>query len=511
MTLLLPAASAQGLPLVRQAKLLEEKGRWYEACCIYDELLSKDRNQFDLREAYRNCLRRFRQQRRLQDGALQSVLAKRTREKSLQLYDQVLDTVLGNYVERDRIDLTALFQQGIKELQNALQEPLFRNRYLARASTAARVEFENRLAGWAGERVLDRIHATRLLRQVIQAAAVLRLPAGVVALECACGACNSLDEYSLYLAPHRYAHAAIALKNKFVGIGIELTVSNRHLEIARVYKKSPAAEAGLARGSRIVRIDGTWLDPAAPDVAAERLRGEAGSDVELEVILPGDKTARMFKIKRRDVQPTSVDAELRGDKGGEYIGYIRIHNFQESTALEVREALMGWRGMPLRGVILDLRGNPGGLFKSALAVAELFLPEGVIVYTHSQLREFNRTYKSHNADPFLYREIILLVDGETASAAEIVVGALKDNHKALVIGHPTYGKGSIQCVIPLEGGPGGLRLTVAKFSTPARVAFSGVGILPDRVVSEGDGDLALKVAEELLRADSAMPMPMMLR
>jgi carboxyl-terminal processing protease len=207
-----------------------------------------------------------------------------------------------------------------------------------------------------------------------------------------------------------------------------------------------------------------------------------------------------------------VDAELRGDKGGDYIGYIRIHNFQESTATEVRDALMGWRGMPLRGVILDLRGNPGGLFKSALAVAELFLPEGVIVYTHSQLREFNRTYKSHNADPFLYRQIVVLVDGETASAAEIVVGALKDNGKALVVGHPTYGKGSIQCVIPLEGGPGGLRLTVAKFSTPARVAFSGVGILPDRLpVNDSDSDPALATAEALLREGMPMTMPMMLR
>ena len=515
MALFLPATPAQTVPLEQQAKILQRQGRWYEACCVYDELLSKDRNNLEWRNAYRACLRRFRQLRRLQDGALQSVLAKRPRNEALELYDQILATVLGNYVERDRVDLAVLFREGIEELRFALEEKVFQRKYLPRVPEAALQEFKSRLAGWATERVIDRVHATRLLRQVIQAAGAVRLPAGVVALECACGACNSLDEYSLYLAPHRYAHATMALKNRFVGIGVELIVSNRRLEIARVYKKSPAAEKGLVRGGRILRIDGQPVNPMAPDVAAERLRGEAGSEVELEVLLPGDKTARQLKVYRRDVQPTSVDAAQLGDKGGDYIGYIRIHNFQESTTQEVRDALTGWRGMPLRGVILDLRGNPGGLFKSALGVAELFLPEGVIVYTHSQLSAFNRTYKSHNADPFLYRQIIVLVDGETASAAEIVVGALKDNSKALVVGHPTYGKGSIQCVIPLEGGPGGLRLTVAKFSTPARVAFSGVGILPDRLpLNDTESDPALATAEHILRemmpTPTPMPMPMMI-
>ena len=509
MTFLVPAAPAQTAPLRKKALALENLGRWVEACGLYDELLGKDRNNPDLREAYRRCLRRFRQVRRFQDRALQTALARYATSQALDLYDQVVGTVLGNYVERDRVDLTFLFQNGIQEIRCALQEKLFVRQFLTRIAAAEVEAFKVRLAQLEGESVPHRGRARDLLRQLLQSGStLLRLPAGVLALECACGACNCLDEYSLYLAPHRYAHARAARKGKFVGIGIELAVVNQCLEIARVYKKSPAAEAGLVNGDRVIRIDGQRLDPMAPDVAAERLSGAAGTSVELEVLRRGQSLAQMVKIERQEVLATSVDAELR--RSGDYwVGYLRLYNFQESTLQEVKEALLQWQGMgmPLRGVILDLRGNPGGLFKSSLAVAELFLPEGILAHTQSPLRDFNRTYRAHNGSPCLL-PLVVLVDGETASAAEVLVGALKDNRRTeKVIGYPTYGKGSIQCVLPLEGWPGGVRLTVARFSSPARIPLSGRGILPDRLPEPGEGDTALKLAEQILRELLPQMMP----
>src|SRR5262249_40741403 len=151
--------------------------------------------------------------------------------------------------------------------------------------------------------------------------------------------------------------------------------------------------------------------------------------------------------------PASVDYERLGEMGP-YVGYLHIHNFQDSTLQEVKNALLYLQDMPLQGLIIDLRGNPGGLFKPALAVAALFLPDSVIVHTHSQLREFNRTSRAHNGNPFPL-PVVVLVDGETASAAEVLAGALKDNGRAIVVGTPTYGKGSIQSVIALDRAPGG--------------------------------------------------------
>jgi carboxyl-terminal processing protease len=512
--LILPNARAQtvsasplDLTKVReQADALKGKGRWFEACGLYDELLSRDRSNASLRESYRYCLRHFRQTRRLEDGSLQATLGRLTAARSLDLYDEVLRAVTENYVERERIDLAGLFRQGLEELRFALEEKTFLQKFLTQGSLPSLETFKARLSQWKSRKVPDLGRARRLLREVVQLGSQAGIMPGFIALECACGACNSLDEYSLYLAPRRFSHARTALRQKFVGIGLELVVADGKFEVGRVYRKSPAAVAGLTRGDRVTRIDGRKLDALAPDIAIERLLGETGTFVELEVIPRGATLAQAVKIERQEVLPNSVDHEKLEKPGemGSYVGYIRIHYFQESTLQEVKAALAEWAGLPLKGVILDLRGNPGGLFKSSLSVAEIFLPETVIAHTHSPLRDFNRTYRSNNGTPFVL-PLVVLIDGETASAAEVLAGALKDNRAATLVGSPTYGKGSIQCVIPLEQAPGGLRLTVARFSSPSRVPFAGRGILPDVPVSAGDGDMALQLADDILRRMNMMP------
>src|SRR5262249_25079419 len=496
-----------------RANYREEKGRGSEACSLYDELLSKDRNDPKLRESYRRCLRHFRQSRRLADDSLHTILAKMTPMQAKDLYEEILRKVTTSYAERERADLAILFQQGLQELRFALDEKVFVQRYLARAGLSGLETFKRRLARWEDEKVRDLNRAKGLLDEIMQSAWQIRIPPGVIALECACGGCNSLDEYSLYLAPSRFTQAETARKAKYVGIGIELTVVNQNFEVAGVHRKSPAAQMGLVKGDRLLRIDGQTLDPQAPDLAIERLRGEAGSFVEIEYLPSGQMMAVTASIERKEVLALSVDSGRTGTPG--YFGYLHIHNFQDSTLQEVRSALLelqSMSSMPLQGLIIDLRGNPGGLLKPALGVAELFLPEGVIVHTYGQARKANQVYRSHNENP-LSLPLVVLVDGETASAAEVVAGALKDNGRAIIIGQPTYGKGSVQGTIALENAPGGLRLTVAKFSFSSRVTFNGRGILPDRVVEDGEHDPALKSAveyleEQLERQRSPRPMTM---
>ena len=261
-----------------------------------------------------------------------------------------------------------------------------------------------------------------------------------------------------------------------------------------------AADKGLLKGDRIVRIDGMWVNPLAPDLAIERLLGEPGSFVELEYVRSGETMPVTEKIERQVVVPVSVEGKLRevpGDRNS-YIGELKIHNFQESTFQEVKDILAGWQTMSLRGIVIDLRGNPGGLLKPALQVAELFLPESVIVQTISRVPGLSRVYESHNMSPCPL-PLAVLVDGETASAAELLAGTLKDNRRAELIGTTTYGKHSIQNVYPLERGPGGLRLTVARFTSPSGSPFSSKGIPPNQIVTDPEA-MVLKAVEVILAA-----------
>lgn len=493
LALFMPLSRAAESPL-ELAQKHEKSGRWFEACCLYEEMLNKDRNQLDLRESYRRCLRQFRQQRRLDDPHLQATLGKLSAGEAGDLYEQILGMVGRYYADRERLDPTELFQQGMKEVREALDKKTLRLRHTLAPSDL--LSFRAALDTWASEKPTSRVDAGKVARRVILAASQQGLPAGVVALELACGAANSLDEYSLYLAPGRVGREQSLLANKTVGIGVELALTGQRLEVTRVYRKSPAAEAGLMKGDIIVRIDGRDIDPAAPDIAAERLLGDPGSAVEIEVLPRGPMVVETFKIKRQAVLPSSIDFEYRM---ASYIGYIQIHSFQKSTVQEVKTALASFQGNPLVGVILDLRGNPGGLLDAGMQVAELFLPESApLAHTTSPVKKLQGTFRSQNAAPML-APLAVLVDSDTASAAEVLAGALKDNQRAFIVGHTTYGKGSIQSVIPLERGPGGLKLTVAKFTTPLKLPVMGRGIVPTHPILDPDPEAAIKTAEGLLR------------
>jgi carboxyl-terminal processing protease len=526
-----PASGPRPAPrldsLRQKARDAEKRGAWLEACRCYDEILRRDRHHVPTRQAYQRCLRRLHIVYRHRDSSYRRLL-ELTPLQALEVYKQVVDVVGSTYVDRSKTSLNQLFRQGLQEVQLALDENVFRKEYLPTVKPAVLNAFKEKLATWPLTRITTPNEACDQIVAVVRAAQKEGIVSRVglctlFGLEFTAGACNALDEYTAFLPPAPFTVVQASLRGDLVGVGMELTVVDEKLYIGRVYAKGPAHELGLLPKDRVVRINKRDVGPLGAEKAAALLRGKPGSVVEVEIERSTDavKPRRVVKLVRRAVAVPSVEHEML-DLAGTPVGYVRISHFQESTLQEVKEALATLltpdtdlaRG-PMKGLILDLRGNPGGLFKSAVNVADLFLPGGVIVFTQSSIKEYNRPYKSETVNPLLL-PMVVLVDGETASAAEILAGALKETRRAptLVVGQTTFGKGTIQCIVPvdkapLDKTPGGIRITIAKFFSPSNQPYSGRGVTPHEVIVE-EGEAALEKASALLEKmlKPAMPMPM---
>jgi carboxyl-terminal processing protease len=506
--------------LRKQAALLEQRHDWLEACRVYDEILHRERARDDIRQAYQRCLRRYHIVHRHQDKVYRQALARVGVVQALDMYEQVLDTVANAYFDPQKTGVTALFRQGVEELRLALEESVFREEYFPGIPRETVEAFKDKLEEWRGRRIASRSDARAQVMAVGRTAQQMGFGprpflSTVIALEFLSGACNALDEYTFFLTPGHYREVQAALRGRLVSIGVDLAQVEDHLEISRVYPRSPAWEAGLARHDRILRIDGQSADALPAEVAAERLRGKAGSVVELEVLSanPAMMETRTIQLKRRPIVVPSVEHELKtvfvdtgdGMAMAVSIGKLRINCFQESTLQEVKEALASLQTDGMKVLILDLRGNPGGLFDSAVVVAELFLPDGIIVvpqsHSHILPEKYKKPIKVKGLNPLLL-PMVVVIDGDTASSAEVLAGALKENGRATLIGAMTFGKGSIQCVLPLEKPPfdkmpGGIRITVAKLLSPSWQAYNRQGVRPN-IPFDPDGDAVLAEAQRLL-------------
>jgi carboxyl-terminal processing protease len=524
--------------LVRQAEEAEKQRDWLEACRIYDEVLHRDRTHDDLRirTAYQRCLRRFHLVHRHQDKTYRDALERVTPAQALELYVHVLETIGRVYTDRQKSGPGELFAQGLEELRLALDEPVFLREYFSTVSPKLVGDFQKKLTEWRGRKIANRNEASEQVRAVGRAAQQMGfgtrpLILTLIALEFVGGACNALDEYTFFLSPSRYREVQAALRGRPVAIGVELEMVEGQLLVRRVYPHSPAEEVGLMSRDRLVRIDGHSTRELTVDKAAELLRGRAGSTVKLEVVpyLRSDSdAATVVEVKRAPVTVPSVEREMQesvevdlgdGMRIAVPVGKVTINFFQESTLQEVKEALAALQMAGMRVLILDLRGNPGGLFKSAVEVAELFIPEGVLVVSQTQPhvikdRKLTGTIRAESLNALLM-PMVVLIDGDTASAAEVLAGALKDNNRAKLIGQTTFGKGTIQCIIPLdkphfERMPAGIRITVAKLLSPSWQPYSGKGVQP-HFVSLLEGNAILDEAraalvEEVLKSLRAASM-----
>jgi carboxyl-terminal processing protease len=309
------------------------------------------------------------------------------------------------------------------------------------------------------------------------------------------GMLRDLDPYSQYLDQASYTNLQAVTEGKFSGIGIEVSIRDNYPTVISPIEGSPAAQAGLHAGDAIVKIDGKPSLGLTVEEASTRLRGSEGTQVTLTVRSEGEED-RDVVITRRQIETKSVPyAFLVGD----HVGYLRLANFSEKSAEEVRAAVQKLRVDGARGLILDLRSNPGGLLDQAVDISEQFLPKGtLVVYTNGRLRAQNHRFYASETRFEKDWPMAVLVDHGTASASEIVAGALQDRDRAVVIGRTSFGKGSVQSVFPLRGRTGALKLTTALYYTP-----SGRSI--HRMERDSLEDAEEEDADEEETADSSTP------
>lgn len=420
--------------------------------------------------------------------------------QALKIYQEVLSKLQAHYVDRDKAAPTRLFRQGLQEFGLALDDRRFLGEYISAERNDAVSGFRHRLLSDWGERVArDAAMARKFAGEVaLEAQKTLGLKPAIVVFELLYGACSSLDEHTAYLHPGRLVDESASLLGALADIGLQVEPRDRELVIAQVAAGSPAAIAGLKIGDRITRIDQKQLNKLPAAVVAALVAGEPGSAVELQIVPGGATNPVNFKLVRQSVFYRML--ERKDGSAEEGIGYVQLIGFQKTTVHELEEAILRLkRDGGMRALILDLRGNPGGSFRVAVQVAERFLADGVIVSAQSQLKTYNRTFESRSGPNAIDIPLIVLIDGDTASAAELLAGALKENHRALLIGTTTYGKGTIQAVLPLHNlpaeAPAALRLTLARFFSPRGHAYNDTGVTPDRLVLDKDGQLQIALQE----------------
>ena len=295
------------------------------------------------------------------------------------------------------------------------------------------------------------------------------------------GMLRTLDPHSSYLNPDAYKELQVETKGSFGGIGIEITVRDGVLTVVSPIEGTPAYELGIQAGDQILRVDGEPTKEMSLMDAVKKMRGPKGTNVVLTIMRDEFTKPQDFVITRATIAIKSV----RGKTLEPGYGYIRLSQFQSSTARDLRKEIAGLEkeNKPLKGLILDLRNNPGGLLDQAVKVSDEFLNEGLIVYTGGRLKSQDMRFEAHmNTRPHAY-PIVILVNEGSASAAEIVAGALQDHKRAVIVGVKTFGKGSVQTVMPLRNGAA-LRLTTALYYTPSGRSIQAKGIDPDIVVEK---------------------------
>jgi carboxyl-terminal processing protease len=292
------------------------------------------------------------------------------------------------------------------------------------------------------------------------------------------GTLRGLDPHSSFLDPESYREMQVETSGSFGGLGIEITLRDDVLTVVAPIEGTPAHRAGLQPGDRIVKIDGLITKDMQLADAVKRMRGRPGSKVTISVVREGWAEPKDFDIVREQIRVQSV----RTHDLGNGIAYLRLRQFQEQTSHDVEGALDRFAKAGAKALVLDLRNNPGGLLTSAVEVTEKFIDDGkLVVYTEGRVRNQNMRFSAHAKKAYSSLPMVILVNQGSASASEIVAGALQDYGRAVVVGTQTFGKGSVQTIIPLSDGSG-LRLTTAKYFTPKGRSIHGKGITPDIVV-----------------------------
>jgi carboxyl-terminal processing protease len=497
------------------AEKAEKAGDWEAAFKAYCHLFVADRNTPELREKLAFTLRHVQQRQRHRDLGFQQFARGMELNSGLDLFAEVVRRVPGAYVERDKATPQMLWGHAIEELDRALGNPTFQQAFLDNPRADKLAEFRGELRKeWAKRTVTDHTEARAQMRALVAKAEdtlPVRAPAAL-AVECACGACSGLDEYTVFLAPTQPGAGASAIPD-LAAAGLYLGHTKDGLVIQGIVPNSwfKLTHPELERGARITKINGRSMEVVGLAGAAEALRvpGPDGFH-HFEIRQTADAPVALARIPVS--VPTVYGIKLLHPKE---IGYARIGSFAPTTPRELDEAINRLKNEGARVVVLDLRGNHGGSFLAGVDTARRLLPSGLIVTTQGQSSDVNnQVFSSMSGMSAHTIELVLLIDSETASAAEVVAAALKDNDRATLVGMPTFGKGTVQYPLRLmtldDADPkrpnktGTVRVTIAKLIAPRSGPINGAGVTPDFLEADFARQLEIAIEKALEKLPDAM-------
>jgi len=301
------------------------------------------------------------------------------------------------------------------------------------------------------------------------------------------GVLQSLDPYSAYMSPESFENMQTETSGEFGGLGIEVGMEHGVVKVISPIDNSPASKVGVKAGDYIVKINNIQVQGKTLTEAVELMRGPVGTDIEITVRRRGEKKALTFVITRDIIEVSSVKSEIKDEK----TGYMRLTSFNENSGDQIKNKIKEFKkNGKIENYILDLRNNPGGLLSQAIKISDFFLDNGEIVSTKSKRKYENRKWFAKKGDILKSNTLVVLINYGSASASEIVAGALQDHKRAILIGESTYGKGSVQSIIPLKNN-GAIRLTVSKYYLPSGKSISDVGVTPDIEVDESSDEFRL--------------------
>ena len=302
------------------------------------------------------------------------------------------------------------------------------------------------------------------------------------------GLLQSLDPYSAYMSPEIFNEMQTETSGEFGGLGIEVNMESGVVKVISPIDDTPASRAGIKAGDYIIKIDDIQVQGKSLSEAVDLMRGPVGSSIILTVRRIGQKKALTFEIVREIIQIKSVKADLLKNN----VGYLRLTSFNENSGDQIREQIREFeKNENINSYILDLRNNPGGLLSQAIRISDFFLDSGEIVSTKSRKASENRKWFAKKGDLIGGKTLVVLINYGSASASEIVAGALQDHKRAIILGENSYGKGSVQSIIPLKN-KGAIRLTVAKYYLPSGKSISEVGVSPDIEIDEDTDEFRIK-------------------
>ena len=303
------------------------------------------------------------------------------------------------------------------------------------------------------------------------------------------GVLQSLDPYSAYMSPELFKEMQTDTKGEFGGLGIEIGMEAGVVKVISPIDDTPAAKAGIKAGDYIVKIGNEQVQGKSLLEAVKLMRGPVGTAIELTVRRKNVKKPLEFKIVRKIIEVKSVSSRIIGKEKN--LGYIRLKSFNENSDKQFLKSVKQFeRNSKIKGYVLDLRNNPGGLLTQAINITDFFLEDGEIVSTRGRKVSETRKFFARKGDEIKGKPIIVLINNGSASASEIFAGALKDHKRAIILGESSYGKGSVQSIIPLRNG-GGMRLTISKYYLPSGKSISEVGVTPDILVEEEGDDFLI--------------------